>query len=209
MGKKKPMIIATKYSPFMVVDIEDVEGINGENVQMERVTSLCRCGKSKSKPYCDGSHGSAGFVGDKEEGRVPDRAKEYTGEDIRIYDNRGVCSHDGSCVKLLSEVFKKQGRPWIDADGAKIKDIIETVEKCPSGALSFGIGDKRYQEFFSRPPKIKIRKNGPLEVQGHIELIDDLGSKPECKEHYTLCRCGKSKNKPFCDGSHDDEKFEE
>jgi CDGSH-type Zn-finger protein len=207
MEKKKPMIITTKYNPFMVVDVEDVEGSDGKKVKMERVTSLCRCGESKSKPYCDGSHGKVGFVGEKEDDRIKDRVKDYPGNGITINDNRGVCSHDGSCVKYLPSVFKTSERPWIDAKAASIEDIIKTVERCPSGALSFTIGEKRYQDFYSRAPKIKIRKNGPLEVQGGVKLIDEMGSIPECKEHYTLCRCGKSKNKPFCDGTHDDAEF--
>lgn len=204
MSKDKGEIISAQYGPFQIVDVKNSVDSHGKEVELKKVESICRCGKSKYYPYCDGSHGEAGFVCEKSEDRTPDKVKDYVGKDITIHDNRGVCSHDGSCIRLLPEVFRKDGRPWINPDGACISKIIDTIEKCPSGALSFTIGKRRYQEWGQQNEKITFVENGPIKVEGGIKLKSFDESNPECKEHYTLCRCGKSKNKPFCDGSHID-----
>lgn len=197
----KPQIIFTKYSPYMVTDLKKIEDGQGKPLETGPVISLCRCGYSAYKPYCDGSHSKAGFVGEKEEDRTKDSLKDYKGKNIIIHDNRGVCCHDGSCVILLPTVFRINEKPWIDPDGAGVAEIIDTIEKCPSGALSYTIGKRRYQDL-DQEPSITVLDNGPLMVKGGVIMKDDMESKPECKEHFTLCACGKSKNKPFCDGSH-------
>jgi len=205
MAKKnkleKPLIVFTMYGPYNVVGLDNITNSMGEKILLKPVASLCRCGASDSKPFCDGAHSKVEFVGSKEEDRVPDRTKEYEGNNISIIDNRGVCSHDKTCVNDRPAVFNRDRKPWIHPDGVSPGEIIDTVEKCPSGALSYKIGSKRYQEL-QREPGIKIAENGPLQITGGIEIKDDMESEPECREHYTLCRCGKSKNKPFCDGDH-------
>lgn len=205
MGKqpsgKKPIIIFTKYEPYLVADLEKFVDHQNRDLKVEPVMALCRCGNSKHKPHCDGSHVRSGFVGDKSPDRTKDRVVEYRGTEITIVDNRGVCSHDKACVRNLPSVFDDKKRRWIDPRGAGADEIIETIKKCPSGALSYKIDGIRYQDL-DRDPLIRVKKDGPLEVEGHIELKDDMDSKPESGEHYTLCRCGVSKNKPFCDGSH-------
>ncbi|HNZ52790.1 MAG TPA: CDGSH iron-sulfur domain-containing protein, partial [bacterium] len=72
----------------------------------------------------------------------------------------------------------------------------------PSGALSYTVDGVCYKDLFDRDPAIKVAKGGPLMVEGYIEFKDDQNSCPESKEHYCLCRCGQSKNHPFCDGAH-------
>ncbi len=203
-----PMVIFTKYSPYMVVDLQKFTGAAGKDLKIEPVMSLCRCGASKFKPYCDGSHVEAGFSGDKIEGRTNDRVKNYTGKDITVHDNRGVCCHDGSCVNKLPAVFRKEERPWIYPDGGSAGDIIQTIESCPSGALSYTIGSRRYQDL-ECSPEIHVIKNGPLFLKGRIVVKNDTNDQPECTEHCTLCRCGGSKNKPFCDGEHEEINFQD
>ncbi len=197
---QRPSIVFTKYNPYLVTGLGKLIDSNGNNFEIRPVMSLCRCGQSKKKPYCDGTHVKDGIKGEKEEGRVKDRVRNYVGREITIHDNRGVCSHDGSCL-YLPNVFNKYARPWIDPDGAPAEKIIETIRKCPSGALSYTINGIHHASFESEV-MIKAAKNGPFEVYGGIELKDDVGSKPQCEDHYCLCRCNHSKNKPFCDGSH-------
>ena len=79
---------------------------------------------------------------------------------------------------------------------------------CPSGALSYTKDGVLYKDQ-DREPAITIEKNGPYCIVGGIDLNDPKGSKPESKEHYALCRCGASKNKPFCTGEHRDIHFED
>jgi CDGSH-type Zn-finger protein len=204
----KPLVIFTKYSPYLVVDLEIFGDAEGNPLPVQPVMSLCRCGQSAQKPYCDGSHSKIGFVGEKGPQRTPDRVKNYAGRDITIHDNRGVCAHDTSCTTLLPGVFDIGKRPWINPDGASVREIIETVEKCPSGALSYTIGRRRYLNL-EREAAITVAKNGPLHLTGGIRIKDDQRNKPESQEHCTLCRCGESENKPFCDGTHRDINFDD
>ena len=78
----------------------------------------------------------------------------------------------------------------------------------PSGALSYKLNKKRYQDL-DRKPKITVSKDGPLEVVGYIKIKDDMDSTPESEEHFCLCRCGESLNRPFCDGTHHDIEFKD
>jgi hypothetical protein len=91
--------------------------------------------------------------------------------------------------------------PWIDPDGAEIREIVATIEKCPSGALSYVI-DGVEAKPPERAPLVTVTDNGPYAITGGIELMGVKFGQGASTEHYTLCRCGQSKNKPFCDGSH-------
>lgn len=199
--KQKPMIVFTRWNPYLVIGAPKCVNSKGKEIPLDNVSALCRCGGSNAKPYCDGTHSKIGFSGEKDADRREDKVVEYKGEYITILDNRGVCSSNSACTDNCPDVFKSGQKPWIYPDGASVKEIVETIEKCPSGALSYRIGTQRVQDL-EQEPAIKVAKDGPLEIVGYIELIDDMGSKPESKEHYTLCRCGESKNKPFCDGRH-------
>jgi diacylglycerol kinase family enzyme/CDGSH-type Zn-finger protein len=204
--KMKPCITLTKHTPYMVSDLENFTNSKGEKLDTFPVMSLCRCGESKNKPYCDGSHAANGIDGEKKPGRVKDKLRSFKGKEIIIHDNRGVCSHDRACVNELPRVFEKGRKPWINPDGAPAEEVASVIEKCPSGALSYTTGDVSWTGFDCEPA-INVAKDGPLEINGGIVLKDDMGSKPQLAQHYTLCRCGGSKNKPFCDGTHHDKGF--
>ncbi len=92
-------------------------------------------------------------------------------------------------------------KPWIDADGAGVDAIIETIRACPSGALSYTVGGEEHRDR-DAAPAIRLMKNGPYMVSGGIALEDVDFGEGASREHFTLCRCGASRNKPFCDGSH-------
>lgn len=99
-------------------------------------------------------------------------------------------------------------KPWINPDGATVEDIIETIEKCPSGALSYSLDGVENRDQDDRKPMVMVSQNGPYIMTGGIELIDEEQfGQGASKEHYTLCRCSVSKNKPFCDGLHRDINF--
>jgi len=209
MADRRPHIVFTQYTQYIAVDVERMEDEDGTPHDMGTVTTLCRCGDSSFKPFCDGTHSSNGFVGTKEDDRVPDEVKEYPGDGITVVDNRGVCSHGGECLKALPGVFDLGKRPWIDVSAATKDVILDAIRLCPSGALSYRLdGGERIQEFGQTRARIVVKKDGPFEVQGGIGLQDDLDNTPECPEHYCLCRCGSSRNKPFCDGQHADAGFQ-
>ena len=103
-------------------------------------------------------------------------------------------------------MFLEDGKPWIVPDGAAMEKVIETIRKCPSGALSYALnGIEAVPD--SREPMVTVTKDGPYAVTGGVELVGVSFGDGASKEHYTLCRCGQSKNKPFCDGSHWDVNF--
>ncbi|WP_184307490.1 CDGSH iron-sulfur domain-containing protein [Anaerosolibacter carboniphilus] len=207
MPEKNPYIVFTKHTPYIVMDVDTIIDENHQKLKASSVVALCRCGKSSAQPYCDDIHAVDGLREEKSKDRAPDHLKDYIGDDITVHFNLGVCCHDGCCVEKLPQVFDINKKPWIQPNNGKIKDIINIVEGCPSGALSYSIGSRRYQDL-DRPPSIHIQKDGPIEIKGFIKLKDDENTVPACKEHYTLCRCSSSKNKPFCDGAHLDGNFE-
>lgn len=196
----KPSIVFTNTTPFMVSDLDNMISHEGKKLDVKNVMALCRCGETQKTPYCDGTHTKTGLTCEKKPGRQANKFRDYVGRKITIHDNRGICSHDGSCL-MLPEVFDKYATPWINPNGASPKDIIAVIKDCPSGALAYTIDGVRYENFDFKP-SIKVTKNGPLEVKGGITLKDEIGSKPATEDHYCLCKCGKSKNVPFCDGTH-------
>ncbi len=196
---KTPKISFEKNGPIKVTDLEELKNSRGESVQTKKTMILCRCGASQNKPFCDGRHNTIGFTDEKSDERMADALDEYKGKDITILDNRGICSHAGFCTSGLPEVWSHE--KWSDADGASKEKIIETIKKCPSGALSYAIDGKVYSNYHSDGPEIQVSRNGPLQLRGGIELETTMGEGSSL-EHAALCRCGQSKNKPFCDGSH-------
>ncbi len=201
--KRKPVITVLENGPYIVRGLEHFKDSEGRELPVQPAMSLCRCGASRNKPYCDGSHTKIGFAGEKDPNRVSGKVNEWRGKGITIVDNTDVCCRDMSCINNLPQVFAEE-----NPDAASVKKIIETIKKCPSGALTYKMGGRHCQSF-NREPAITVAKDGPLKVVGGIRLKDDMESKPACPEHYTLCRCGHSKNKPFCDGSHLDIGFKD
>ena len=169
--------------------------------------ALCRCGGSANKPFCDGTHQKVGFNSDKSDGRVSDKLDTYTGKKITIHDNRRVCAHAGFCTDNSPAVFNVKKKSWIDPDADDPEKTAKTIRMCPSGALSY-TKDGVLHKDQDREPAVTVSENGPYYIVGGIELKDPMGSEPESKEHCTLCRCGGSANKPFCDGAHREVNFQ-
>lgn len=190
-----------KNGPIRVKNLDRLEGQEGEVIPTKTAMALCRCGRSRRKPFCDGNHKEAGFTDERIGDGGDDKRVTYVGKKITIHDNRAICSHAGYCTDNLPSVWRTDTQPWIDPDGADVDEIIETIKKCPSGALSYSIDNVEHRDRV-REPAVKLAKDGPLEVTGGIRLKDVTQGEGASQEHYTLCRCGESKNKPFCDGTH-------
>jgi CDGSH-type Zn-finger protein len=166
-----------------------------------REVALCRCGGSAKKPFCDGTHAKIGFSDRNTADPAGNRRVAFSGKDVTIFDNRAICAHAGFCTDGLKSVFRMHAEPWIDPDGAALAEVIATIEKCPSGALSYAKNGVEAQPP-RREPMVTVTSDGPYAVTGGIELAGVPFGEGASKEHYTLCRCGASKNKPFCDGTH-------
>ena len=199
-SNETPSIKPTPDGPYMVKNFQRLSNQKGA-IDTKDTIALCRCGASANKPFCDGTHSKNGFSSAKIEGRMADKRDNYEGKQIVIHDNRSICAHAGSCTDGLPSVFRMKQEPWIDAQQASAEAIIETIRRCPSGALSYTVEDIEHRDFGAEPT-IFVSPNGPYVVTGGPQLADTPRGEGASTEHLTLCRCGGSKNKPFCDGSH-------
>jgi CDGSH-type Zn-finger protein/ferredoxin len=217
------MIVPLPNGPLYLINdrekkiIENLENSKGEKLSNIQGIALCRCGASKNKPFCDGTHTIIGFSSKNNESndnknKISSKRKSYVGKKITIHDNRKICSHAAECVNNLPSIFRLNQRPWIDPDQETTETtekIIEIIKKCPSGALSYSIDGIEYRDYDGKP-LVKVSKDGPYLVSGGIELIGEVEFPEDVsKEHYTLCRCGTSNNKPFCDGTHNSINFKD
>jgi uncharacterized Fe-S cluster protein YjdI len=137
-----------------------------------------------------------------EEGEI----KKYSNGEVTIVWKPSVCMHSTMCWKKdigLPEVFDPRARPWINPQGATSAKIVEQVNKCPSGALSYYYNNEQTNvENVAAETKIEARLNGPLLVYGNVIITDAKGNETRKSKVTAFCRCGNSRNKPFCDGSH-------
>jgi len=198
---ERPTIECKPNGPYLVRNLDDLRDARGDRLQPKPVMALCRCGGSSNKPFCDGTHQKNGFSGAKLAERSADKRESYQAKRITIHDNRSICAHAGLCSDGLASVFRTKREPWIDPAGAEAEAIIETIRRCPSGALSYSL-DGVEGEDPQRAPAITVTKDGPYAVTGGAQLLEQSWAQGASTEHYTLCRCGGSKNKPFCDGTH-------
>ena len=165
---------------------------------------LGRCGRSAKKPYCDGTHGKVSFDGTEtaERGDTRGRRAAYKGAELTIYDDRSICSHAGVCTSKLPSVWKMGKEPWIDPNGEEMASITAIIEQCPSGALSYSLEAGGDSDEKPHSAGITVLPNGPYALQGEVTLISADSEPRESGARVTLCRCGASRNKPYCDGSH-------
>ena len=207
-GRPRPRIVPIPDGPLgYVTDLEakPVPGLvdeTGRTCANQRSVSLCRCGASTNKPFCVGLHSTIGFSDRKETDGHLDQRIDYVGQEITIHDNRGICAHTGFCTRGLPGVFRLGTEPWIDPDAAPPEQIIETIKQCPSGALSYSVHGVEQRDP-DRDPLVTVSKDGPYYLTGGIDVVGHANrAEGVSDEHATLCRCGSSKNKPFCDGTH-------
>lgn len=168
--------------------------------------ALCRCGRTGNKPFCDGTHAKIGFDGTETAGNEPFlRDPEITrGPDLELVDYHGICAHARFCMRA--------GTIWELTERSDDRQAKETAIKeagnCPSGRLV--LRDRKT----GTPIEPELEKSvvvienpsrgehGPLWVRGGILVVSADGKPYTVRNRLTLCRCGKSCNKPFCDGSH-------
>jgi CDGSH-type Zn-finger protein len=173
---------------------------------------LCRCGQSKNKPFCDGTHSKVGFVGTETASpeEYLEKPKVFDGSVIKLIDFEELCASARFCHRA--------GGIWNlikDCDDPKIKKImIEESCDCPSGRLV--IYDKQsgkniepaLEQSIVAVEDPQVGVSGPLWVRGRIPVESADGKTYRIRNRVTLCRCGKSQNKPFCDSSHYPEEHE-
>lgn len=136
-------------------------------------------------------------------------SKEYTNGEVTVRWKADLCIHSANCVNNLPSVFKPKEKPWVQVEGASTAAIVETLKKCPSGALTYYMNNEKEKnmEDKSTATHIKIRKGGSTLITGKV-IIEHADGTTEEKTKCALCRCGGSGNMPFCDGSHNGLNFE-
>jgi len=142
---------------------------------------------------------------------MSDKIKQYTNGDLTIVWNPELCHHAAECVKGLPQVFNPQSRPWIQADGCSTMDLKETIQKCPSGALTYIEKENTNESNPTTMSELKeevnctraqVIPNGPIIIHCNLDVEKPDGSTEKRENKASFCRCGASENKPFCDGTH-------
>jgi CDGSH-type Zn-finger protein len=183
----------------------------GERFAPQESYALCRCGHSKNKPYCDGTHTQVKFDGTETASRKPyaEQAQVMQGPLHALSDAETLCAFARFC--------DPNGQVWEQVertDEPKVaKTFVRQVNACPSGRLV--AWDRATGKALEEPLPVSIGVvqdpaqdvSGPLWLRGGIPVIAADGFAYEVRNRVTLCRCGASKNKPFCDGSHASVKF--
>jgi CDGSH-type Zn-finger protein len=213
-------IKVTEDGPYLVsggvpiIRLQIVVNEHGESVgwrEIERIgephrAMLCRCGSSACKPYCDGSHERVEFDGTETAGHVAylEQAVPIDGPGVRLHDARMLCAEARFCDRGggLWNLVERCGDPEARALAE------EEAALCPSGR--YALFDAETGEPHEPPfePSVALIEDphlgasGPLFVRGGIPVVDADGTSYEIRNRVTLCRCGQSVNKPFCDGSH-------
>ncbi|WP_340104610.1 CDGSH iron-sulfur domain-containing protein [Rhodohalobacter sp. 8-1] len=132
----------------------------------------------------------------------------YEGDDITVTYDLKRCIHAANCVDGLPKVFNPDRKPWIDADKAQGNAIADVIETCPTGALQYTM---KQSDRIETPPshnRISLQKDGPVYIFGDIEVQDHDGNTVLEDTRFAFCRCGASANKPACDNSHNEMKFQ-
>jgi CDGSH-type Zn-finger protein len=225
VAKPSPKIVVTKDGPYKVT--EDVplsmeiitpnkEGLSwdwkkAKEFETKGEYALCRCGNSKNKPFCDGSHAKVKFDGTETATRRPfvRQAEVFEGPSLLLSDAEELCAFARFC--------DPGGKIWSlieQSDDPEVRKlVIREANHCPAGRLVVHEKKTGKEIEDKLPPSIGVVEDpamgssGPLWVRGGIRIESENGTPYEPRNRVTLCRCGASANKPFCNGSHASIKF--
>jgi CDGSH-type Zn-finger protein len=223
--KTEVKVVVVKNGPYLVSGsvplakqtiIADAQGESqswhsGEPYPAQASYALCRCGHSKTKPFCDGTHAKVHFDGTETASREPyrEQAEVIEGPELALTDAEALCAFARFCDpngKVWNQVGQSEDR--------KVRgDFLRQVNNCPSGRLV--AWERKGGAPLENPLPVSIGliedpaqgASGPLWLRGGIPLVSADGFRYEVRNRVTVCRCGASKNKPFCDGSHAAIKF--
>ena len=178
----------------------------GKTFDLQDKYNLCRCGQSKNKPFCDGTHLRVGFDGSEtaNDESYFEAPKEIDGPELKLYDFEEICASARFC--------HREGGIWNlvpkSNDPKKKQIAIQESCDCPSGRLvifdkkSDNVVEPCFKESIGLIEDPMMGVSGPIWVRSGIVVESAEGKPYKVRKRATLCRCGKSKNKPFCDSSH-------
>jgi CDGSH-type Zn-finger protein len=217
VGKNGPYLVSGGIPLVKQTILADMEGtanewLTGSKYLSQGNCALCRCGQSKNKPFCDGTHVKVNFDGTETANREPylSYAKEIDGPELKLTDAEELCASARFCHRAggIWNLIPQSSNP----DARRI--AVEEARDCPSGRLVV------WNKENGKPIEPKLEKSigliedpqmgvsGPIWVRGGIPVESADGKTYEIRNRVTLCRCGKSTTKPFCDSSHYPEEHE-
>jgi CDGSH-type Zn-finger protein len=225
--KSEARVVVSKDGPYVVTGNvplaqqiigADADGgseqwIEGKSYPARERYSLCRCGQSANKPFCDGTHGKAGFDGSETASRQPylTEARFFDGPAMLLTDVESLCAFGRFC--------DPNGKVWHQvkrSDEPQVREMfVRQVQNCPAGRLVAWDKETRKPAEPELPVSIGLVEDpgedcsGPLWLRGGIAVVSADGFEYEVRNRVTLCRCGASRNKPYCDGSHASIKFKD
>ena len=221
----EPKVVVTKNGPYLVSGavpmarqtiVADREGGSEEWREShpfppQESYALCRCGQSQNKPFCDGTHRKIGFDGTETASRQPYR------EQAQLLEGPALALSDAESLCAFARFCDPNGQVWSQVertDHAEVRaSFVRQVNNCPAGRLVAWDRATGKPIEHHLPVSIGVIEDppegasGPLWLRGGIPLIAADGFAYEVRNRVTLCRCGASKNKPFCDGAHATIKF--
>jgi CDGSH-type Zn-finger protein len=214
-----PKIEVTKDGPYLVSgnlplseqwivtndEGDSLEYREGKKFPAQSQYALCRCGQSANKPFCDGTHGKVKFDGAETAGHKPylKQAEAIEGPTMTLTDQENLCAFARFC--------DPKGKIWnlVKQDSPEAQKIVKhEAAHCPAGRLV--VWDKKtgkpiepkFEPSLGLIEDTEKKVGGPIWVRGGIPVVSADGKTYEIRNRMTLCRCGKSNNKPFCDGNH-------
>lgn len=224
-GSKAAKVVVTQHGPYVVsgnvpvgveVIVPNREGYSwdweeGRGFEASAEYALCRSGQSAHKPFCDGTHAKIGFDGTETASRAPytEQAKTFDGPTMVLRDAESLCAFARFCDpggKIWGLISKTEGETERNL-------VTREAGHCPSGRLvvrdkkSGVIPEPKLPKSIGIVEDPALKVSGPLWVHGGIPVESEDGRRYEVRNRVTLCRCGASSNKPFCDGSHASIKF--
>lgn len=133
---------------------------------------------------------------------MPEKIYTYESEEITVTWDKFKCIHAKECVHGLPGVFNINEKPWIQPGKSNADEVAEVVMKCPTGALQFLRKDGQAKDYIPKENVLTVVEDGPIYISGDIKLKNLDGEIITEETRVAMCRCGLSKNKPYCDNSH-------
>ena len=224
--KQSPKIIVAQNGPYLVygdpaiVRKLQITSEHGEPMTWQTnetidtgdrsVVKLCRCGGSSNKPFCDDTHKKNAFNGTETAATNTFEERKIVHEGsigIVIKRDYSLCAESGFCGHRLANIQKLAAQT---DDSIVRAQVMAMIERCPSGSYTYALDEDSADIEPDLPQQVAVTTEmtaagpiaGPLWVTGNILIERSDGQPVETRNRVTLCRCGQSKNKPFCDGTH-------
>jgi len=210
VSKNGPYLVSGNMPLSIMVVTTNNEGVSWEWKQGKRFVTtpeykLCRCGQSKEQPFCDDACKTNPFDGTETASResYASRQETFEGPYFAMQDVGELCSHARFCMAA--------GTIWhlLKLNGEEARElVIREANNCPSGRLTLKSAKSGASAERKLTPSIGVVEDmgkgcsGPLWARGGIRIESEDGSQYETRNRVTLCRCGASTNKPFCNGNH-------